>query len=65
MHEIRGLDGLCQMPFRPGDRRIDPTDLRPFVDHDKAVEFAGSAVRPEGDTLWCLYAGGMHRVAGF
>ena len=67
-HGAQGLDVRYQMPFpcreRPGGHRTNLEDLRPVVDHDKAVEFAGNAVRHEGDTLWCLFAGGMHTVAG-
>ena len=67
-HEARCLDGLCQMPFpcrmRPVDHHIVLEDWHPFAGHGRAGEFAGSAVRLEGDTLWCLVAGGMHRAAG-
>ena len=37
--------------MRPGGLRTVLEGVHPFVDHDKAGEFAGSAVRLEGDTL--------------
>ena len=66
-HEVFAdrIKGFFPCPKRSGDLRIVPEDLHLILDHDKAVEVAGSAVRHEGDILWCLPAGGMHRVAGF
>ena len=63
-HGAQGLDVPYQKPFpcqeRPVGHRTNHEDLCPCVDHDRAVEFAGSAVRHEGGFLWCLVAGGMH-----